>query len=170
MEAVASPSQQRWQKRILALCWVSYALSYLCRTKLSIALPEMTAQLHWSAAGKAPLPFGWHCVCSARLPLLWVRAAAQSQRNCPCTAGFLRRIFYGKQSGSCLGRRNAPRRHFGVRRTLFARLSGAEQRLVCSKNGVPFHHTALSHVFVFWGSAAAARRSHQRMAAFCASV
>lgn len=38
MEAVASPSQQRWQKRILALCWVSYALSYLCRTKLSIAL------------------------------------------------------------------------------------------------------------------------------------
>lgn len=86
MEAVASPSQQRWQKRILALCWVSYALSYLCRTKLSIALPEMTAQLHWSAAGKAPLPFGWHCVCSARLPLLWVRAAAQSQRNCPCTA------------------------------------------------------------------------------------
>lgn len=50
MEAVASPSQQRWQKRILALCWVSYALSYLCRTKLSIALPEMTAQLHWSAA------------------------------------------------------------------------------------------------------------------------
>ena len=52
MEAVASPSQQRWQKRILALCWVSYALSYLCRTKLSIALPEMTAQLHWSAAKK----------------------------------------------------------------------------------------------------------------------
>ena len=50
MEAVAPPSQQRWQKRILALCWVSYALSYLCRTKLSIALPEMTAQLHWSAA------------------------------------------------------------------------------------------------------------------------
>gem|GEM_PF-6716800 len=35
MEAVASPSQQRWQKRILALCWVSYALSYLCRTNLS---------------------------------------------------------------------------------------------------------------------------------------
>lgn len=50
MEAVASPSQQRWQKRILALCRVSYALSYLCRTNLSIALPEMTAQLHWSAA------------------------------------------------------------------------------------------------------------------------
>lgn len=331
MEAVASPSQQRWQKRILALCRVSYALSYLCRTKLSIALPEMTAQLHWSAAkagvigsvffiscgighlingmlgdripvkkfmllglagtsfcnlligffpyctvillvwlvngvllstlwepvvravaiwyapsqrnvpamlvsasslggylvswaelglvvqltgwqgafffpgavtlaftiwcflrmNDAPETMGfpnyertagqneptaeqtiglWALVRRERLLFICFAAAARSQRSCPCAAGFLRRIFYGKQSGSCLGRRNAPRRHFGVRRTLFARFSGAEQRLVYSKNGVPFHHTALSHVFVFWGSAAAARRSHQRMAAFCASV
>lgn len=50
METHASALQKTWQKRILALCWLSYALSYLCRTNLSIALPEMTAGLHWPAA------------------------------------------------------------------------------------------------------------------------
>lgn len=68
MEAVASPSQQRWQKRILALCWVSYALSYLCRTNLSIALPEMTAQLHWSAL----------CVLGALAVALGARSRTES--------------------------------------------------------------------------------------------
>ena len=50
MEAHASALQKTWQKRTLALCRLSYALSYLCRTNLSIALPEMTARLHGTAA------------------------------------------------------------------------------------------------------------------------
>ena len=39
-----------WQNRILWLCWIAYALSYLCRTNLSIALPTMTAQFEWSTS------------------------------------------------------------------------------------------------------------------------
>ena len=42
--------QHIWQKRILVLCWVSYALSYLCRTNLSVVLPKMTEQFSWSAS------------------------------------------------------------------------------------------------------------------------
>ena len=42
--------QHLWQRRILLLCWLTYALSYLCRTNLSVALPEMTKEFHWSAS------------------------------------------------------------------------------------------------------------------------
>lgn len=46
-----APGQRRaWQRRVLVLCWAAYALSYLCRTNLSIALPQMTSELGWSAA------------------------------------------------------------------------------------------------------------------------
>lgn len=42
--------QRIWQRKILLLCWISYALSYLCRTNLSIALPGMTEEFSWSAS------------------------------------------------------------------------------------------------------------------------
>lgn len=42
--------QRSWQRRVLALCWLAYAFSYLCRTNLSIALPQMTAELGWSSS------------------------------------------------------------------------------------------------------------------------
>lgn len=42
--------QRTWQRKILLLCWISYALSYLCRTNLSIALPGMTEEFRWSAS------------------------------------------------------------------------------------------------------------------------
>ena len=42
--------QRVWQRKILLLCWISYALSYLCRTNLSIALPGMTGEFSWSAS------------------------------------------------------------------------------------------------------------------------
>ena len=46
-----APGQRRaWQRRVLVLCWAAYAISYLCRTNLSIALPQMTSELGWSAA------------------------------------------------------------------------------------------------------------------------
>ncbi len=42
--------QRIWQRKILLLCWISYALSYLCRTNLSIALPGMTEAFQWNAS------------------------------------------------------------------------------------------------------------------------
>ena len=46
----AGSMQRVWQRKILLLCWISYALSYLCRTNLSIALPGMTEEFSWSAS------------------------------------------------------------------------------------------------------------------------
>ena len=40
--------QAKWQKKILLFCWLTYALSYFCRTNLSIALPKMSETFHWS--------------------------------------------------------------------------------------------------------------------------
>ena len=40
--------QEKWQKKILLFCWLTYALSYFCRTNLSIALPKMSETFHWS--------------------------------------------------------------------------------------------------------------------------
>ena len=50
MSQTITGQRRMWQRRVLALCWVAYALSYLCRTNLSIALPSMTQELGWSAA------------------------------------------------------------------------------------------------------------------------
>lgn len=41
---------QRWQKKILFVCWLGYACSYLSRTNLSIALPGMIDLFHWNKA------------------------------------------------------------------------------------------------------------------------
>ena len=50
MKPKAFGQRRIWQRRVLALCWIAYALSYLCRTNLSIALPQMTQELGWSAS------------------------------------------------------------------------------------------------------------------------
>ncbi|MBM6920649.1 MFS transporter [Phocea massiliensis] len=50
MKKSFNQSLSAWQNRILWLCWIAYALSYLCRTNLSIALPTMTAQFEWSTS------------------------------------------------------------------------------------------------------------------------
>lgn len=67
MEAVASPPQQRWQKRILALCRVSYALSYLCRTNLSCIAGN---------DGAAALVGGWESTIAVWLALCVLGALA----------------------------------------------------------------------------------------------
>ena len=50
MKPKAFGQRRIWQRRVLALCWIAYALSYLCRTNLSLALPQMTQELGWSAS------------------------------------------------------------------------------------------------------------------------
>ena len=50
MKKEKTTTQKVWQRKILFLCWISYALSYLCRTNLSIALPGMTEEFRWSAS------------------------------------------------------------------------------------------------------------------------
>lgn len=47
-EAEKIDLQSKWQKKVLFFCWVTYALSYFCRTNLSIALPKMSETFHWS--------------------------------------------------------------------------------------------------------------------------
>ena len=49
-EAEKIKKQHTGQKTTLMLCWLAYAFSYLCRTNLSIALPDMTHQMGWSTA------------------------------------------------------------------------------------------------------------------------
>lgn len=35
------------QKKIFILCWTAYAGGYLCRTNLSIVIPDLIRELHW---------------------------------------------------------------------------------------------------------------------------
>ncbi|MHB8063368.1 MAG: MFS transporter, partial [Ruminiclostridium sp.] len=39
---------KKWQFKVFALCWAAYASAYLCRTNLSIALPDMMESFRWS--------------------------------------------------------------------------------------------------------------------------
>jgi len=39
---------KKWQLKVFALCWAAYASAYLCRTNLSIALPDMMESFRWS--------------------------------------------------------------------------------------------------------------------------
>lgn len=53
------PNRRLMQRRIVLLCWLAYALSYLCRTNLSIALPQMTAEFQWSTAAAGAVGSGF---------------------------------------------------------------------------------------------------------------
>lgn len=59
MKTNAIPNRRLVQRRILLLCWLSYALSYLCRTNLSIALPQMTAEFEWNTAAAGAIGSGF---------------------------------------------------------------------------------------------------------------
>ncbi len=52
---------QKWQRKILILCWCGYAGAYLCRTNISIALPGMMDSLGWNKtdAGLMGTMFFW---------------------------------------------------------------------------------------------------------------
>jgi sugar phosphate permease len=39
-----------WQRKMMLLCWVAYVCAYLVRTNLSVALPGMMSEFHWSNA------------------------------------------------------------------------------------------------------------------------
>ncbi|MCD6518345.1 MAG: MFS transporter [Anaerolineae bacterium] len=39
-----------WRRRIFLICWVTYALYYLGRVNLAVAIPEIRTQFHWSKA------------------------------------------------------------------------------------------------------------------------
>jgi sugar phosphate permease len=43
-------SFEKWQRKILLLCWCGYAGAYLCRVNISIALPGMMSSLELSKA------------------------------------------------------------------------------------------------------------------------
>ena len=44
------PDLQRLQRRMLLLCWVAYALAYVGRVNLSVAIPDLQAALHLDKA------------------------------------------------------------------------------------------------------------------------
>lgn len=52
---------EKWQRKVLVLCWCGYAGAYLCRTNLSIALPGMMNSQGWSKtdAGLLGTMFFW---------------------------------------------------------------------------------------------------------------
>ncbi|MBN1641559.1 MAG: MFS transporter [Anaerolineae bacterium] len=51
----------RWQRRIFAIAWLSYASFYLCRVNLAVALPAIEGDLGWDAraAGLVGGAFLW---------------------------------------------------------------------------------------------------------------
>ena len=53
------PSQRAWRLRIFALTWLAYAGFYLCRKNLSVAMPLMSAELHYSNLQLANIVFGY---------------------------------------------------------------------------------------------------------------
>lgn len=59
MKTIELTNRRLMQRRILLLCWLAYALSYLCRTNLSIALPQMTAEFQWSTAASGTIGSGF---------------------------------------------------------------------------------------------------------------
>ena len=40
---------RRWQRRVFAIAWLSYASFYLCRVNLAVALPSIRIDLGWTA-------------------------------------------------------------------------------------------------------------------------
>jgi sugar phosphate permease len=52
---------QRWQRRIFAIAWLSYASFYLCRVNIAVALPAIQLDLGWerSAIGLIGSVFLW---------------------------------------------------------------------------------------------------------------
>lgn len=52
---------QKWQTKIFWYCWTAYAISYLCRSNISIALTPMMEQLGWdkTQAGMIGTVFFW---------------------------------------------------------------------------------------------------------------
>jgi OPA family glycerol-3-phosphate transporter-like MFS transporter len=65
MTSSSAPSHtrtfRRWQYRIFALSWLSYASFYLCRVNLAVALPAIRADLGWdrSTVGLIGSVFLW---------------------------------------------------------------------------------------------------------------
>ncbi len=45
----ADPRFRRWQGRVFAIAWMSYASFYLCRVNLAVALPAIQADFGWNA-------------------------------------------------------------------------------------------------------------------------
>ena len=52
---------KKWQNKIFWYCWMAYAISYLCRSNVSIALTPMMEQLGWdkTQAGMIGTVFFW---------------------------------------------------------------------------------------------------------------
>lgn len=52
---------EKWQKKILLLCWLAYAAAYIGRANLAIALPGMSSSFHWNnaASGIIGSAFFW---------------------------------------------------------------------------------------------------------------
>ena len=52
---------KKWQNKIFGYCWMAYAISYLCRSNVSIALTPMMEQLGWdkTQAGMIGTVFFW---------------------------------------------------------------------------------------------------------------
>src|SRR5260221_10776246 len=60
--AMAEPldsRQKSWRRRIFALTWLAYAGFYLCRKNLSVTMPLMSAEQHYSKLQLANIIFGY---------------------------------------------------------------------------------------------------------------
>lgn len=59
--ALQNHNLRAWQGRVFAACWLTYAGYYLGRVNLSVALPAMQAEFHWSktAAGSIGTALFW---------------------------------------------------------------------------------------------------------------
>ena len=54
-----SSSQKAWRTRIFALTWLAYAGFYLCRKNLSVTMPLMSVEQHYSKLQLANIIFGY---------------------------------------------------------------------------------------------------------------
>jgi sugar phosphate permease len=57
-------SQRRWRLRIFVITWLAYAGFYFCRKNLSVAMPSMAAELHFSKMELANIVFGYSLLYS----------------------------------------------------------------------------------------------------------
>lgn len=59
MDKALIPQQKEWRIRIFALTWLAYAGFYLCRKNLSVTMPLMSQEQHYSKTQLANIIFGY---------------------------------------------------------------------------------------------------------------